>query len=658
MVGVSGAAGSNPPWEPDANAATPYGNIVFYNAAGNEVTSGTNLSSPFAYAVAVTAADAGADKATVTFFNPQQGSSPGSWTGTYEAGPTTFSPATGLPNGTPADVAADAPTYPVAATSSADISTWLASNTPSTAVGYANTIEVRLTDAGPLGAGNSGGTYWDTDIGYNTTASAITVDGTTVPANGWAELFPIVSPSTTTLAASPASPQAPGTQVTLTATVTPSNAAGAVQFFDGSTALGSPVSVASGTAATSVTPTNGTHSFTAEFVPTLGDETSAGSSTATMVGGSTSNTVPYTISNVTVTGFSPSKLGQGASNVGVTVTGSGFVTGATVGAPGVTFSSVSVVSATTITAKASVASTAAVGAATVTVTDSQGSGTCTTCLAVVAGPKVTKFSPNRLGQGATGITVTVTGSGFVSGATVAAPGLTFSSVKVVSATSITAKANVASTAKAAAATVTVTNPSSSGSGAGSCANCLTIATGPKVTKFSPNRLGQGASGVSVTVTGSGFVTGAVVAAAGVSFSSVKVVNATTITAKASVSSTAKVAAVTVTVTDPATSGSGAGSCTNCLSISAAPKVTKFTPSKLARGQSNVSVTINGSGFVGGATISVSGVTFSSVSVVNSTTITAKATVSSSAKLGTATVTVVNGVNAGYGRGSGNVLTIT
>ena len=43
-----------------------------------------------------------------------------------------------------------------------------------------------------------------------------------------------------------------GTPVTLTATVTPSSAAGTVQFYDGSTALGAPVAVAAGTATKSV----------------------------------------------------------------------------------------------------------------------------------------------------------------------------------------------------------------------------------------------------------------------------------------------------------------------------------------------------------------------------------------------------------------------
>ena len=91
-VGASFAAGTAPSWEPDTNAAAPYGNVTFYDANGNQVTSGTNLASPFAYAVAGTAADSGATKATLVFDNPQHGVVPGNWTSTSEAGPTTFNP--------------------------------------------------------------------------------------------------------------------------------------------------------------------------------------------------------------------------------------------------------------------------------------------------------------------------------------------------------------------------------------------------------------------------------------------------------------------------------------------------------------------------------------------------------------------------------------
>jgi hypothetical protein len=565
MVGVSAsfAAGTAPAWEPDANAAAPYGNVTFYDANGNEVTSGTNLTSPFAYVVANTAADPGATKASLAFYNPQHALVPGNWTGTDEAGPTTFSPSLA---GAPDDITALAPTYPVTAASSADIGTWLSANIPDTTAGYANTIEVRLTDSGPHLSGNAGGTYWESDIGYNNTSSPITVDGTTVPANGWAQLFPLVSPADISLAASPTSPQTPGTQVTLTATVTPSSAAGEVQFFDGTTLLADSTTPGSGSYTYSYTPAAGDHSYTADFVPKPGDETGAYTATATTIVGSTSAALAYTVGSVTstpkvtVTSFSPKRLGRGASNVGVTLTGTGFVTGATVRVSGISFSSVKAVNSTTITAKANVVS-AKVGAATVAVADSSGSGSCMTCLTIVAAPTVKSITPSSLKPGASE-SVTVTGSGFFSGATLTGPtGVTFSKVKVVSPTKITATVKVAAKAKAGKGlTVTVINGAAGGQGRGT-GKVLTIVAvaAPTVKAITPSSLKPGTS-ESVTITGTGFLSGATLSGpTGVTFSKVKVVSSTKITATAKVATGAKAGKhLPVTVIDGVAGGGSRG----------------------------------------------------------------------------------------------------
>jgi hypothetical protein len=272
-----------PAWEPDANAAA-YGNITFYDAAGNKVTSGTgDLGSPFAYAVAGTARDLGATKATLYFANPKFAVPPvpSSWTSTSEAGPTND---TSLPSGTPTDITTAAATEPVVASSAASITNWLGSNTPDGNSGYANTIEVRLTDSGLSGAGNPAGTYWDSDIGYNNTASPITVDGTTVPAFGWSVLYPIVSVSTTTLTAPvTGANETVSTPVPLTATESPV-VAGTMYFYY---KIGSGNYQLAGTSAASAsasyspaspwTPTaTGTYSLFATFVPTAGGPGSTG----------------------------------------------------------------------------------------------------------------------------------------------------------------------------------------------------------------------------------------------------------------------------------------------------------------------------------------------------------------------------------------------
>lgn len=296
------AAPTAPPWEPDPNAAN-YSGIVFYDASGNVVTNGTNdLSNPFAYAVASTAADTQATKASLAFANPQHGVTTTNWSPVAsEAGPTTFSPNTGLPAGTPADITAFAPTYPVVAASSANITSWLSSvgTGLDTTAGYVNTIQVRLTDSGALGHGNPAGTYWESDIAFNTTNAAITVEGTNVPANGWAQLYPFQTASTTTLTTNAVGGNVTtGNPITLTAAVTPTTAAGSVQFFDNGTYIpGSLTAQTGGSAGFTYTPAQGTHVYTASFVPGTppGDPTStAGQANASQVAGSTSSPVTIT----------------------------------------------------------------------------------------------------------------------------------------------------------------------------------------------------------------------------------------------------------------------------------------------------------------------------------------------------------------------------
>ncbi|HEY6423395.1 MAG TPA: Ig-like domain-containing protein [Pseudonocardiaceae bacterium] len=74
--------------------------------------------------------------------------------------------------------------------------------------------------------------------------------------------------TTTTLTPSPAGPVDPGTAVTLNAAVSPA-AAGSVQFKDGASNIGTPVTVSSGAASTSTSAlASGSHSLTAVFTPT------------------------------------------------------------------------------------------------------------------------------------------------------------------------------------------------------------------------------------------------------------------------------------------------------------------------------------------------------------------------------------------------------
>ena len=281
-------AAAPPPWEPDANAAAPYGNIVFYDSTGNVLTGGANLSHIADFVAATTGPDAGANKATLSFAAPNHANPTGLWTAGAASASTTFAPS----DTAPAPITDPGFGNPVVTLGATDgnLAAFLGGVSLDSTAGYANIIQVRLKDSGPGGV-TSGSHYWESDIAYNSGSSAITVDGVSVAPGAWTQLFPTVQTTTTTIGATPSSPQnspsgaTAGQDVTLNATVAPA-VAGTVQFFDGTTAVGTPQTVSGGTAsAVATTPAFGTHSYTAVFTPTGGTE----------VQGSTSSPLSYVV---------------------------------------------------------------------------------------------------------------------------------------------------------------------------------------------------------------------------------------------------------------------------------------------------------------------------------------------------------------------------
>ncbi len=118
--------------------------------------------------------------------------------------------------------------------------------------------------------------------------------------------------TSTTLATSPASPAPPGTPVTLTATVSPATAIGSVQFKDGTSNLGNPVTVSNGIASGSTsTLAGGSRSLTAVFVPTTPAAFSPSTSTPVtfVITGSSPNGTTATSTALTTNPASPVRRG-------------------------------------------------------------------------------------------------------------------------------------------------------------------------------------------------------------------------------------------------------------------------------------------------------------------------------------------------------------
>jgi hypothetical protein len=146
---------------------------------------------------------------------------------------------------------------------------------------------------------------------------------------------------------------------------------------------------------------------------------------------------------------------------------------------------------------------------------------------------------------------------------------------------------------------------------------------------SPNS-GSTAGGTAVTITGANFAAGATATFGGTAATNVVVVNSTTIMATTPAGS-AGAATVTVTVSGQS------GSLTNGYTYTVPPTVSSVSPNTGST-SGGTSVTITGSNFATGATVTFGGAAATNVVVVNSTTITAT-TPAGTAGAVTVTVTV-------------------
>jgi hypothetical protein len=355
--------------------------------------------------------------------------------------------------------------------------------------------------------------------------------------------------------------------------------------------------------------------------------------------GGTSGNVTFTVNPApTLSSVSPNNGVQGNS-VGVTLTGTNFVTPATVnfGGAGVTVTGTTVMNSTTITATFNLAANAALGAQNVSVTTNGVTTGNTTFTVNPPAPTLASINPMSGNQNAA-VIVTLTGTNFVAPATInyGGSGVTISGTAVANSTTITATFTMASNAATGGQTVSVAT-------AGGTSRSVTFTVNaappppPTLSSVMPGTGVQGTS-VGVTLTGTNFFAPATVnfGGAGVTVMATTVANSTTITATFNIAANAALGAQNVSVT---TAGGTTGNATFTVNPPA-PTLGSVSPSSNVQG-AIIGVTLTGTNFISGATINLSGsgITASGVTVMNSTTITATFTIATNAPLGAHNVSV-------------------
>jgi len=228
----------------------------------------------------------------------------------------------------------------------------------------------------------------------------------------------------------------------------------------------------------------------------------------------------------TTTGITPA-TGLQAGGTAVTITGTGFLAGATVKFGGTLATNVSVVSATSITAT-SPAHAAGIVDVVVTNTDNKSATLPQAFTYEFPEPTIAGVAPST-GPTTGGTPVTITGTNFQSGATVTFGARPATDVTVVSATSITARTPLGPASEQLAVDVVVTNPDTKSATAhpGFTYTVPSLA----VVSVTPNIV-LPATSVTITIFGAGFTSAVAssVSVGGVAATNVQVIDPVTIQA--------------------------------------------------------------------------------------------------------------------------------
>ncbi len=337
----------------------------------------------------------------------------------------------------------------------------------------------------------------------------------------------------------------------------------------------------------------------------------------------------------TITKISPTAVNPKGGAV-ITITGTNFVSGATVtiasnSATGVTF-----VSKTSLKATVPASTGGAEGPANVTVTnpDTQ-SATLTNGLTYkLAAPTVTSISPT-VATAAGGTVITITGTNFVLGATVSFGANAGTNVVFTSKTSLKATAPASTNKAEGQVNVTVTNPDGQ---AGTLTNGLMYQfPAPTITQISPTTASP-KGGAGITITGTNFVSGATVMFGANSATAVTFNSSTSLKATAPASTNKAEGPVNVVVTNP---DGQAATLTNGLMYQyAAPTITSISPAVSSTSGGAV-ITITGNNFLTGATVSFGLNNATNVVFVSKTSLQATTPASTNSAEGNVNVTVTN-----------------
>jgi len=259
---------------------------------------------------------------------------------------------------------------------------------------------------------------------------------------------------------------------------------------------------------------------------------------------------------------------------------------------------------------------------------------------------ITSLSPTAVTAGGPDFTLTVNGTGFVSGATVYWVGYSFPAYNAgarpttfLSGTQLQASITAVDVAQATSSRwIEVVNPGSAISYKGMSPFTINNPI-PTVTSFSPSTATAGGPGFNLAVTGSNFVSTSTVRWNG-NDRVTNVASSTVLIASIQASDIAAAGTAFVTVSNPSPGGGGSGLLTFTITGNPVPSISSISPSNANAGGPGFTLTVDGSGFFSGSKVRWNG-SDRTTSFVSSLQLQATIPASDLAAPGTVQVTVYN-----------------
>jgi hypothetical protein len=265
--------------------------------------------------------------------------------------------------------------------------------------------------------------------------------------------------------------------------------------------------------------------------------------------------------------------------------------------------------------------------------------------ASAATPTLSSLSPAFIPAAGPTFTLTVNGSGFLSGAIVQWNGSALVT-SFVSGTQVTASVPANLILTSGTANVTVVNPGTAASSALTFSINPQVINSPVILSLSPSSAVAGGTAFTITVFGSGFISNFVGTSTvqwNGSALATNFVNGELMTASVPASLVATAGSASVTVQNP----DGAVSNPSAFTIgpvSSTPTITNLSPGQATAAGAAFTLTVSGSGFVSGAAVQWNGAALAT-SFVSGAQLSASVPASLIATAGTASITVQNPAGA-------------